>query len=37
MRSIWFFLTMNLDLVVSAISAKYFSPIKEVKYLTGRK
>jgi len=39
MRSIWFFLTKNLGLVFkdSAISVKYFSPIKEIKYLGGKK
>ncbi len=39
MRSIWVFLTKNLDLVLksSAIPLKYFSPVKEVKYLAGRK
>tara|TARA_R110000744_G_C18867387_1_gene504811 strand:+ start:199 stop:315 length:117 start_codon:yes stop_codon:yes gene_type:complete len=37
MRGIWFFLTKNLDLVLSAISAKYLTPIKVVKYLKGKK
>jgi len=36
MRSIWYFLTKILDLVASAVSAKYSSP-KEVKYLKGKK
>jgi uncharacterized membrane protein len=41
MRSVWFFLTKKLGLVVGAIvgaiSAKHFSPTKEIKYLKGKK
>ena len=37
MRGIWIFLTKKLGLVVSAISTKYLSPNKVVKYLKGKK
>jgi hypothetical protein len=37
MRGIWIFLTKKLDLVLSAISTKYLSPKKVVKYLKGKK
>ena len=37
MRSIWFFLTKQFDLVMGAILIKYFSPVKEVQYLKGKK